>query len=88
MSVIVTQSSMTIENALFDDHPRVGVGAWGALVAMAGSWLRCNAVDLNGEQLGAYAFRLDDQGNNRCGCDEEVQCKLITSGLTPPPPLP
>lgn len=79
-------SSGQVDGSIISDNARVGVAAFGASVSLGDSLLRCNAVDLNGEQTFDNAFDLVDEGHNACGCDTPVQCQAATGALAPPDP--
>jgi nitrous oxidase accessory protein NosD len=77
-----------ITGSSFVDNARAGVTAFGAAFPLGGSTFECNPIALNGE---AYQgpFTIEDLGGNICGCDgEQEPCKVSTSGLAPPEPVP
>jgi len=64
---------------------RAGISNFWSSVTVGGTWLSCNAIDLNGEQLGSHGFDFEDLGGNVCYCNADVRtCKVSTSGLQPP----
>lgn len=68
---------------------RAGVAAFGATVQLGTSTLECNLIALDGEVNAGIPFAFEDQGGNRCGCDgAEQACTALSSGLTPPDPIP
>jgi hypothetical protein len=67
---------------------RAGVAAFGAVVDIAGTSIDCALFPLNGQALGGVAYELHDGGANHCGCGGDViECKVLTTELTPPAPL-
>jgi hypothetical protein len=64
---------------------RAAISAFGADISVATSLLACNAIDLNGDNLGAAPFSFTDGGGNVCGCDGQAEeCKLLSLDLEPP----
>ena len=71
------------------DSARAGVTNFGSLVSLAGTRVRCAAVDLDGELAGSNDFEFIDGGGNSCGCPAATgSCKVVSAGLAPPDALP
>jgi hypothetical protein len=78
-------SSLEIHDSIVEDNVRAGISNFWSSVTVGGTWLSCNAIDLNGEQLGSHGFDFEDLGGNVCYCNADVRtCKVSTSGLQPP----
>lgn len=69
------------------DNARAGVGVFGATASLIDSELGCNGFDLNAETLADVAPVVTDLGGNRCGCDGDQPCKVLSSALAPPDTL-
>jgi hypothetical protein len=90
--IIVTgtdvSASASVLATLIDRSQRAAVAAFGAHVAVGGSALTCQALDLDYETRNGTASTLDNLGGNRCGCPEATaECKAVSANLEPPPPL-
>ena len=79
--------SGSVTGCRIEDNTRAGLAVFGAPMSLASSTVACNAVDLNGENDGPVEFTFIDEGNNRCGCDPYTVCKVLSTGLEPPPPI-
>jgi hypothetical protein len=53
-------------------------------VELTGTTSACNALDLDGESPGALKADFRDRGGNRCGCQSDRPCQVLSSGLVPP----
>jgi hypothetical protein len=68
---------------------RAGISVFGATATIGTTILDCNAIDLDGEELGGAAYTLQDVGGNTCGCkDALVTCSVVSSHLEPPKAVP
>ena len=77
-----------ITGTRIDRSTRAAVAAVGAYVALGSSKLSCQALDLDYEIYLGTAAKLEDLGNNRCGCPEATgACKALTTSLEPPLPI-
>lgn len=84
----LVEADATLSGSLLHRTERAAVLNVAASVAIAGTMLECNTIDLDGEtgDMGDYTF--EDAGDNLCGCDgEEVGCRIVSSDLEPPTPL-
>jgi len=79
-------SSGRVSQSIVADNERAGVAAFGTVVSLAETMLRCNAVDLNGEPSFDSPFDLVDEGANACGCDAPIACRAASASLEPPDP--
>ena len=79
-------SSGRVTQSIVADNERAGVAAFGTVVSLAETMLRCNAVDLNGEHTYDTPFDLVDEGANACGCDAPEMCRAASAALEPPEP--
>jgi len=69
---------------LVEGNARTGVAVLAGAIRLAGSRLRCNAVDLDRGDFAMPAEAIDG-GGNLCGCDAAGACKIVTSALEPVP---
>jgi len=84
---IATGASIT--TSLLSGNARAGIAAFGAGVALSNTSLDCNAIHLDGEDVDAGPFSFEDLGGNACGCaGARVECRVLSSHLTSPEPLP
>jgi len=74
-------SSRVVESA------RAGVGNFGSTLSLGGSLIECNTIALDGED-GIVPYTFNDLGGNACGCPGSGACKVLSSSLSPPEPLP
>jgi len=82
-------ASVVLSASRIESSPRAGVSSFGGSVQLGGTALDCNAIPLDGEQSDALAYAFEDQGGNACACSgAEVICKVLSSNLEPPGPLP
>lgn len=85
-----------VADSSVDAAARAGLSNFGSTVVLERTHVVCCPIALNGESdylhLGAplsLPFLFDDQGDNLCGCAEEREsCTVLSSGLTPPDPVP
>jgi hypothetical protein len=68
---------------------RAGISSFSAGITLGGSAIDCNAIDLDGETIAMRPeYQFIDLGGNTCGCGVPPDaCKVLSAGLTPPPPL-
>ena len=68
---------------------RAGLANFASTISFGSTAVACNAFDIEGEEALGVPFRFDDEGGNACGCpDGRDTCKVVSAGLSPPPPLP
>jgi len=80
--------SGTVTSSSIIDNNRAGLACFGGQVALAGSWISCNAFDLEGEVGSDQPFVFEDRGRNFCGCPEPTKaCSAVSAGLEPPAPI-
>lgn len=81
----------TITRTLVDTTARAGLSSFGAILTLDGSAVRCAAIPLTGQGIGAFDYAFEDRGGNVCGCPvADGSCKLVDAALVapePPPPL-
>lgn len=80
-------ASATVIDSEIHDSARAGIGNWAGHVSLMGSDFDCNEIHLDGELIAETPdtpFVFEDAGDNRCGCDEEVVCKVLSTNLLPP----
>jgi hypothetical protein len=79
------QSTAVLRNSLVARSARAGLDTFGATAVISAMTFECNLIDLDGEPYAGYAFQLDDQGGNYCGCNgSTISCQLSFSNLQPP----
>jgi nitrous oxidase accessory protein NosD len=72
---------------------RGGLSVFGSTAILSSTTFDCNAIDINLEpfinsQAVVTEGSLEDGGGNVCGCaGSTVECKALSTGLTPPQPL-
>jgi len=77
-------ASLTVRGCRVEDNARAGVASFGADVAVGETMMICNAIDLNGQDIGG-TFSFVDQGGNLCRCDDaDRPCQLQGAALLPP----
>lgn len=79
-------TSATILRSLLEGNQRAGLANFGASMHLEESVVRCNALDLVGEEW-VQPYVYEDAGGNACGCDDAVPCRVLSSNLSPPDPL-
>jgi hypothetical protein len=78
-------TTATIRTAHVHASARAGISSFGGDISVASSWLECNPIDLNGDNLPQRNFNFTDGGGNLCGCDRvAANCKLQSLDLEPP----
>lgn len=77
-------ASAKILRARVEDCARAGVVNISSQVGLGDSTLRCNAVDLDGEEHLGLPFHFDELGANTCGCDAPSACTVQTANLEVP----
>ena len=81
-------ATLVIEDSLVTGSQRAGVAVFGGSTELSGTRLDCNFIDLDGENQPDLPYTFRDLGGNVCGCDADVvDCKILTSALTPPAAL-
>jgi hypothetical protein len=81
-------ASANVDRSHIDHNARAGVVTFSAAVTVRGTLLECNAIHLNGEDLTAAPFALEDLGDNTCGCNGTLSvCAVQSAALEPPEPL-
>lgn len=84
-------ATVVLEGALVERSARAGAVVFGSFLRMAGSTLRCNALDLDVERAyvgGEREFALEDRGGNQCGCEAPGACSAQSATLAPTPAPP
>jgi hypothetical protein len=82
---ILGSSTTTVAHSVSEGSARAGLANFFSNVALEGVHLRCNDIELAGENVGDSSFSFTDMGGNLCGCEPAAEaCKAISSGLTPP----
>ncbi|MEQ9317757.1 MAG: right-handed parallel beta-helix repeat-containing protein [Polyangiaceae bacterium] len=80
----VLPTTLDVTRATISGVPRAGISNFGAEVSVSDTFLDCNAIDLDGENLDVD-FVFTDAGGNDCGCgDERTECKVLTTDIEPP----
>ncbi|MBW2458938.1 MAG: DUF1565 domain-containing protein [Deltaproteobacteria bacterium] len=80
---LIDPAQLDLTASLVGENQRAGVVSFGATVRMGTSQVRCNAIDLDGEQwVTTYSF--EDLGDNQCGCEEDEVCHVMSSNLEAP----
>jgi hypothetical protein len=78
-----TPVAIDLVRSIVEDNERVGLGSFGADIAVADSVIGCNAIALNAEEGGV----ISDLGGNDCGCAKGASCKVLSNSLEPPAPV-
>jgi hypothetical protein len=87
-ATIALSEAGIVDSRIATSH-RAGIANFGARVAVARTAFECNAIHLNGESFPGFPFEFRDDGDNHCGCEAEGgTCRVLSSNLTAPPPLP
>jgi hypothetical protein len=80
--------STTLIDSTLEASNRAGVASFGAQVAIGGTVFECNAIDMNGQNLGPSPYGFEDRSGNQCGCSGgEHTCQVLASELAPPGPM-
>ena len=79
--------SVRLMDSTVEDNRRAGVGVFGGTLEIGDSALRCNAFDLTAEAALGFEASVVNLGDNACGCDASVECKVVSAGLSPVEPL-
>jgi hypothetical protein len=78
-------ASARLSECRIEHSARAGVATFGAQVTLANTTLECNAIALNGEQVGAAKPEIVDEAGNVCGCEGITEtCRMQSAGLAPP----
>jgi hypothetical protein len=80
------EAAIEMKRSLVKGSARAGLSNFGGTVRIEDSSFECNLIDLNGEEAGGHEFIFDSRGTNKCGCEENVQCRAVSETLAPPPP--
>ncbi len=80
------EAHLLLSGMVVRESSRAGVTVFGAAVTIGDSAVECNPFDLDGESYLGRDWSVDDLGGNRCGCGDEIACKVVTSSLEPPAP--
>lgn len=81
-------TSLVANGVTIERSGRAGVASFGATVALQGSALDCNLLDLASQDYGGRQSSFQNLGDNRCGCgDAAAECVAISADLQPPEPL-
>jgi hypothetical protein len=87
-TTFLAPAEVEIVDSVVDGNHRAGVAAFSANVALAGTRVVCNSVDLNGESVADEPYLFVDRGRNECGCADEPICRVLSSALEVPEPVP
>lgn len=82
-----------------EGNARAGVSVFGGDLTLSASSLKCNALDLNAQEVFAFsnlgapisrAASVTDGGGNLCGCEADAECTIASETLaaTAPPDNP
>ncbi|MBW2455784.1 MAG: right-handed parallel beta-helix repeat-containing protein [Deltaproteobacteria bacterium] len=81
-------ASITLTHSRLETSARAGLAGFGGQIALGGSAVDCNLIDLAGETANGASTTFNDLGGNRCGCgDQSTVCKVLSSMLEAPDPL-
>jgi len=80
-------ATMDVARATIEDSVRAGVANFGAVMTVTDSLLECNTIHLNREEIMEAPATLVNGGGNACRCQVDEECKVVSSGLEPPPGL-
>jgi hypothetical protein len=81
-------ATLQLSRSRVDHASRAGLGAFGTTIELSDSVLSCSQIDINGEDVNGGVFQVVDQGGNQCGCAELADCKIVSSNLNAPSPIP
>ncbi|MEQ9324209.1 MAG: hypothetical protein RIF41_33915, partial [Polyangiaceae bacterium] len=77
-----------IDGLVVEGVARAGVASFGADVALSNLLSSCNPIHLNGEaNFEGLPYGYTVSGDNACGCGVLEECKVLSSGISPPPLL-
>ena len=77
-----------VEGLVVEDVARAGLASFGADVALSNLLSSCNPIHLNGEpNFEGLPYSYAVSGENACGCEVLEECKVLSSGISPPPVL-
>jgi hypothetical protein len=86
--VSLIDSNAGLSFSLIEANARAGCALWGSIAALEGVGIECNVIDMTIDDNAATTTAFDDAGGNVCGCaGNVVECKALTSSLSPPGPL-
>lgn len=86
-AVVTILSTAALRGVQVEQSARVGVSSFGSSINLVDAVLECNPIDLSSQSWSGREAVFVDAGNNRCGCEAEVEtCHVIAAGLAPPPP--
>jgi hypothetical protein len=78
--------AVAVDGIVIEDAARAGLANFAVDVTLTNLLSSCNLIHLNGENnYEGLPYSFEVQGTNRCGCEETVDCKVLSSGLEPPP---
>jgi len=84
-----SSASAVITGSEISASARAGVSCFAATATLASTTLECNPIHLDGEMEDGIAYGFQDLGGNVCGCQgATVPCRILTSSLAPPSPVP
>ncbi len=88
MTSDVHEASTQLTTSLVSNNIRAGVSNYGSFVSICNSALRCHSFDMGGEVYQDRQPAFENRGGNWCDCEgQEVECKAVSAGLSPPPPV-
>jgi len=84
----VQQPQIELVGSSIERSARAGIASFAGFVRVESSSLECNAIAMNGQNLGEVSFEFEDGSGNSCGCGQaRDQCKVLSQSLEPPEPL-
>jgi hypothetical protein len=85
----LVDTTLDVTRATVEDNVRAGIGSFAAHVEVESSLIACNLIALDAETVEDRPASFLDRGGNVCRCGTDVvTCKVLSSKLAPPPPLP
>jgi hypothetical protein len=89
VALLPTVTQTTLDHLLLRGSGRVGLTAYGSAVALYGSMLECNPIDMATQAVDGREADIEDRGDNICICNGEPHaCRLQPADLAPPTPPP
>jgi hypothetical protein len=79
-----------VERSLVRDNHRTGMAVFGSRAVLADTRILCNPIDLASQDASLFSLEpvvhtIENEGNNRCGCDGFEECRNQNVDIGPPP---
>ncbi|WP_437752273.1 right-handed parallel beta-helix repeat-containing protein [Sorangium sp. So ce1389] len=79
-------AAVTVTSTQIESNARAGIASFSAAVLLVSSLVKCNRIDLDGEDtVEGKPFTFDGSKGNLCGCDNpDATCPVLSAELSPP----